>query len=160
MLALCSLQLIILEKYLPHISHLNGFFPSCTDTECILKLPFVVKSELQISQLNDFLIDFSILVNNSLSLWADDYWLSRQENYRKQETEQACYCYENFQQINHATCHLWYQTIILGIYKFFGFLPPKFKFWLELLGINKILYINNKYKLSWLFRKKNGVVEN
>ena len=86
--------------------------------ECIFKLPFVVKSDLQTSQLKDFFIDFSILVNIPLLSWTtDDYWLSRQENYRKQETEQACYCYENFQQINHATCHLWYQTSISGIHE-------------------------------------------
>ena len=92
--------------------------------------------------------------------WLLNVQANRKNNNSKQETGQAYCYYENFQKINHATCHLWYQTIILGIYKFFGFLPPKFKFWLELLGINKILYINNKYKLSWLFRKKNGVVEN
>ena len=112
MLTLCSLQLIIWEKHLPHDSHLNGFFSSCTDKVCNFKLDFVVKSELHISQLNDFLIDFSILVNNPLLPWADDHWLRRQENNSKQETEQVCYCYENFQQINHATCHLQYQTTI------------------------------------------------
>ena len=128
--SLCSLTLIFWEKHLPHISHLNGFFPSCNDKECFFKLPFVEKSDLQTSQLKGFFIDFSILVNNPLSPWADDYWLRRQ-----QETEQVYYCYENFQQINHATYHLWYQTTISGIHETSVLITPKIKVWLKLLGM-------------------------
>ena len=67
MVAVCTLKLVFPENDLPHILHLNGIFPSCTDKEWLFKLVSLVKWESQISHLKDFLIDFSILNNLFLS---------------------------------------------------------------------------------------------
>ena len=47
-------QQCALENCLPQISHSNGFFPSCTESECCFNLDFYEKVESQMLYLNGF----------------------------------------------------------------------------------------------------------